>query len=197
MDEEVDVALVLLGALHRVVEAVGQHDPGRAVLRRRLEIERAVGHQMEGEELHRATSFRKARMLGMTSSAFSTWGACPHFSTMTSRAHRAAAPSTDRHIAGGKILSSRPHTTSDGSLMRCSHFSRSGLYQRGCQPNFVAVKRFLSSDVHLLLGRLQREHAVGEGLVVIDVAHRLLGSPDEEVAARQALDADAGGRHAP
>ena len=29
-------------------------------------------------------------------------------------------------------------------LMRCSHFSRSGLYQRGCQPSFATVKRFLS-----------------------------------------------------
>ena len=33
--------------------------------------------------------------------------------------------------------------TSVGSLMRCSHFSRAGLNQRGCQPNLVAVKRFL------------------------------------------------------
>ena len=84
IDEEVDMALVFVGALDRIVEAVGQHDPGRAVLRRRLEIERAIGHQVEGEELHRTASLRKARTLGITSSAFSTWGAWPHFSTMTS-----------------------------------------------------------------------------------------------------------------
>ena len=48
--------------------------------------------------------------------------------------------------------------------------------------------------VHLRLARRQRQDAVGKGLVVIEVAHRLLGPPDKVVAARHALDADAGRR---
>ena len=67
IDQRIDVAGVFLGALDRVVEAVRQHDPGRAVLRRLFEVERPVRHQMEGDELHRATPSRKSRTCRATS----------------------------------------------------------------------------------------------------------------------------------
>ena len=52
----------------------------------------------------------------------------------------------------------------------------------------------LQHHVHLRFARRQRQDAVGEGLVVIEIAHRLFRPPDEVVAARHALDADAGRR---
>src|SRR6516164_9837047 len=143
IDERVDVARVFLRTLDGVVKAVRQYHPGRAVLRRLGEVERPVGHQMEGDELHDATPSRNSRTWRATRGACSTCGRCPHLPTMTRR----ASGRRSRHsaaLAGGMILSSSPQTTSAGNLMRCSHFSRSGLNQRGCQPSFATVKRFLS-----------------------------------------------------
>src|SRR4051794_644647 len=143
IDESVDVAGVFLGTFGRVVEPVWQYHPGRAVLRRLFEVERPVRHQMEGDELHDVAPSKNARTCRATTAACSTCGRCPHASTITSCAsgrrscHSAA-------YCGGMILSSSPQTISAGSLMRCSHFSRSGLNQRGCQPSFATVKRFLS-----------------------------------------------------
>jgi hypothetical protein len=72
------------------------------------------------------------------------------------------------------ILSSSPQTISAGSLIRCSHFPQ--------------------HHVHLLFAWRQRQNAIGEGLVVVEIAYRLLRAPNEVVAAGHALDADAG-RH--
>src|SRR6516225_3847833 len=143
VDECLDVARVFLRTLDRVVEAVRQHHPRRAMLCRVGEVERPVRHQMEGDQLHHATPSRKSRIWRATKEARSTCGRCPQPSTITTRTsgsrscHNAA-------FAGGMILSSSPQTISAGNLMRCSHFSRSGLNQRGCQPSFATVKRFLS-----------------------------------------------------
>src|SRR6516164_9415763 len=143
IDERVDVARIFLRTLDRVVKAVRQYHPGRAVLRRLLEVERPVRHQMESDELHGATPLRSSRTWRATREACSTSGRCPHSLTMTRR----ASGRRSRHsaaLAGGMILSSSPQTTSAGNLMRCSHFSRSGLNQHGCQRRFATVKRFLS-----------------------------------------------------
>ena len=61
IDERIDVTRVFLRTLHRVVKPVGQHHPGRAVLRCFREIERPVRHEMEGNELHGATPSRNSR----------------------------------------------------------------------------------------------------------------------------------------
>ena len=86
IDQRIDVAGVFLGALDRVVEAVRQYHPRRAVLRRLFEIERPVRHQMEGDELHGATPPRKSWTCRATVAACSTCGRCPHPCTITSRA---------------------------------------------------------------------------------------------------------------
>jgi hypothetical protein len=82
-------------------------------------------------------------MAGDDSGLLDMRGRWPHSFTMMRR----ASGRRSRHsaaLAGGMILSSSPQTISAGSLMRCSHFSRSGLNQRGCQPSFATVKRFFS-----------------------------------------------------
>src|SRR2546422_5156626 len=48
----------------------------------------------------------------------------------------------------------------------------------------------LQHHVHLRLARCERQDAVGEGLVVIEVTHPLFGPPYEVVAAGHSLDAD-------
>src|SRR6516162_1913529 len=143
IDERIDVARIFLRTLDRVVELVRQYHPGRTVLCRLSEVERPVRHEMESDELHGATPSRKSRTWPATSGACSTCGRCPQLSIITRRASRRRSHH-NAALAGGMILSSSPQTISDGNLMRCSHFSRSGLNQRGCQPSFATVKRFFS-----------------------------------------------------
>src|SRR6516162_11688157 len=86
VDQGVDVARVFLRTLDRVIKAVRQHDPRRAVLCRLDEVERPVRHQMEGDELRHATPSRKSRVWRAMRAACSTCGRCPHPSTITRRA---------------------------------------------------------------------------------------------------------------
>src|SRR6185437_978475 len=86
IDEEVDEIGIFLGAFDRIVKAVREYDPGRAMFRSLLEIEMTIRHQMEGYEFHRDASARKSRKGSIVSFNFSTCGTCPHFSIMTSRA---------------------------------------------------------------------------------------------------------------
>ena len=92
IDQKVDIGFVLVGAFDRIVKAVGQHHPGRAVLGRFIEIERTIRHQVKGDELHRATPFRNSRTCRLTMSAFSICGRWPHSGTMTIRASGSRSP---------------------------------------------------------------------------------------------------------
>ena len=193
IDERVDVARVFLGALDRVVEAVRQHHPGRAVLRRLREIERPVRHQMEGDELHDATPSRNSRTWRATRAACSTCGRCPHSSTMTSR----ASGRRSRHSAAYGRRHDLVVVAPDDQ--RRQFDAVQPLLEIGIEPARLPAElrhgeAVPQHHVHLRLARRQRQDAVGEGLVVIEVAHRLLRPPDEIVAARHALDADAGRR---
>src|SRR4051812_50001359 len=86
IDQRVDMAGVFLGALDRIVEAVRQHHPGRAMLCRLFEVERPVRHQVKVYELHRATPSMKSRTWRATVAACSTCGRCPHSGSVTRRA---------------------------------------------------------------------------------------------------------------
>src|SRR5271165_7284391 len=72
IDEGIDVTRVFLRTLHRVVEAVRQYHPGRAVLGRLREIERPVGHQMKGDEFHDATPSRNSHSSPVSRTATET-----------------------------------------------------------------------------------------------------------------------------
>jgi hypothetical protein len=50
--ELIEIGIVFRGALLRIVEAVRQDHPGRAMFGGRFEIERAIRHQMKAGEFH-------------------------------------------------------------------------------------------------------------------------------------------------
>ena len=50
----VEILVIELGALLRIVVAVGIGDPGGAVLLDRVEVGVAIGHEVEVEEFHAA-----------------------------------------------------------------------------------------------------------------------------------------------
>src|SRR3974390_802481 len=71
------------------------------------------------------------------------------------------------------------------------------LLEIGIEPTRLPAKLgyrepVLRHHVHLRLARRQRQDAVGEGLVVIEVTHRFLWPPYEVVATRHTFDADSG-----
>ena len=76
----IEILVVELGALLRVVMAVRERDPGRAVVCNRVKIGVAVGHEMEIEEFHAAILIApmKASSSAAKTSPFSTCGRCPH-----------------------------------------------------------------------------------------------------------------------
>ena len=48
----IEIGIVFRGAFFRIVEAVGQHHPGRAMFGRRFQVERPIRHQMKAGEFH-------------------------------------------------------------------------------------------------------------------------------------------------
>ena len=70
--ELLDIFLVEIGAARGIVEGVRKIDPIGVELVSRLEIEMAVGHEMEGEEFH-ALPPRARRIAAATSAGRSTW----------------------------------------------------------------------------------------------------------------------------
>ena len=69
------------------------------------------------------------------------WELWPHASSMTlARAFGRRSPQAAWHRPVERSYPRLPTRSWAGNLIRCSHFSRSGLNQRGSQPNFTAVK---------------------------------------------------------
>ena len=81
----VEIVVIELGALLRIVVAVGKGDPGRAVLFDRVEIGVPVRHEMEVEDFHAAILIApmNASSSAANASAFSTCGRCPQSGMMT------------------------------------------------------------------------------------------------------------------
>src|SRR5690349_22384151 len=121
----VEILVVEAGALLGIVILVGESHPGRAVALDRVEVDVAVGHQVEVEEFHAATLLRSKKVPSAptNSAGRSTWGRCPQSGKTTSCAPGTSVRQADAW-AGGSSLSSPPHTRSVGSLMRCSHLAR-------------------------------------------------------------------------
>src|SRR5262249_13804979 len=82
----VEIGIVFRSAFFRVIKAVGQHHPGRAVLGGRLQIERPIRHQMKAGELHAPARWRDDTTLSVTRSHCSIWGLCPQAPTIVTRA---------------------------------------------------------------------------------------------------------------
>jgi hypothetical protein len=81
----IEIVVIELGALLRIVMAVRERHPGRAVLCDRIEIGVPVRHEMEIEELHAAILMApmKASSSAAKASPFSTCGRCPQSAMMT------------------------------------------------------------------------------------------------------------------
>jgi hypothetical protein len=81
----VEVVVVELGALLRIIVAIGEGDPRRAVLSDRVEIGVPVRHEMKVEDLHAAILMApmKDSSSAANTSAFSTSGRCPQSGIIT------------------------------------------------------------------------------------------------------------------
>ena len=81
----VEIVVVELGALLRIIIAVGKGDPGRAVLFDRVEIGMPVRHKMKVEHLHAEILIAPMNdsSSAVNASDFSTCGRCPQSGMMT------------------------------------------------------------------------------------------------------------------
>src|SRR5262252_7241699 len=81
----IEIVVIELRALLRIVMAIRERHPGRAVLCNRVEIGVPVRHEMEIEELHAAILMApmKASSSAAKASPFSTCGRCPQSAMIT------------------------------------------------------------------------------------------------------------------
>ena len=193
VDQLLDVGLVLVGALDRVVERIRQHHPAGAMLPALDHVERAVGHQMEEGELHQRVPAISCMISLRGPLRLLDDDAVSAIRDDLDAARRdALAPA--RGIGGSETACrSGPRApASDADAMQPA-------FERRIEPARVPAE-FRRSEavgqhqVGLLVGHRHGEQAVGDRLVVVEVAHRLLGVPDEIVAAVDALHAHARGR---
>ena len=161
------------------------------MLRRLVEIERAIGHQVEGDQFHRDTSARKSRKGSIVSLIFSICGTCPHFSIMTSRASGRRSRQSPGIVRRHHLVLIAPDDERR-QLDAMQPFLEIGIVPARLPAELGRGEAVLEHRIDLLLGRLQRERDIGISLVVEDVAQQLFAIPDEEIARGHALDADAG-----
>ena len=75
----IEIFMIELGALFRIIVAVGKGDPGRAVCLDGGKIDVPIGHEVKIEEFHAAIliASRKPLSAAAKASGCSIWGRCP------------------------------------------------------------------------------------------------------------------------
>ena len=190
--ELIEIGLVFLRALLRIVEAVRQHHPGRAML---LALARSSGrYGMRWKQVNFMAGLPPGSraVLAQRRPAFRC-AASAHTPARSRPAHPVRA------LPHGGVGARQQLVVLAPDDQRRHRDAVQPAFQRRVEPARLPAQprghetvRHLA--VRLFLGRFLRKDFVGEGLVVIEVAHRLLGPPDEIVAARHALHAHAGRR---
>src|SRR5262249_39681379 len=81
----IEILVIELCAFLRVVVAIGECHPGRAILLDCIEVGVTIGHQVEVEDLHAATLMPWMKLCSSetNAAAFSICGTCPHSGTIT------------------------------------------------------------------------------------------------------------------
>ncbi len=194
VDQLVEVGLVLVRPFLRIVERVRQHHPAGAMLVTLGHVERAVRHQMEEGELHEAQLRPISRKtFCAATSGFSIAGTWPHCGNDLDGSVRDPFAPARGVVLGEELVVLAPHHQGrDADAVQPA-------FQRRIEPARVPAElgggeAVGQRDVGLVVGHRHRQHPVGDRLVVIEVAHRLFGTPDEIVAGGDALDPDAGRR---
>ena len=181
IDQLVDVGLVLVGALLRIVELVRQHDPGGAMLVPLGHVERAIRHQVEERELHQRVSAYWRMISRAVKSGFSTAGTWPQSGTISTRLPGMPLAPALGVFDREQLVVLAPHD------QRAHADAVQPALQRRIEPARLPAElgggvAAGQRDVGLVVRHRHRQDAVGDRLVVVEVADPFLRVPDEVVA---------------